>query len=261
MTLVDGRVSDSVPVTDRGLTYGDSLFETIRFIDDRAPLWRLHMQRLEQGCRRLGFPPPDHQQLLNEALAAGGGSPERVVRIMLTRGDGDPGYPPPPSAVPRRIVSSAARRSGSCDPVRAIVCQTRLSVGGPLAGLKHGSRLEQVLAAAEVQQGGAAEGVVLDARDRIVEGIHGNLFLLDADGSCSTPALDHCGVAGVYRSWLLERAEIAVRELTLDDLRSAAGLFFANAVRGIMPVREVSGVGHHDVALVRQFEQATGRPW
>jgi len=59
MILVDGQPQDTVPATDRGLLYGDGLFETIRFTGKSAPLWSRHMQRLALGCERLRLPAPD----------------------------------------------------------------------------------------------------------------------------------------------------------------------------------------------------------
>ena len=56
---VDGAATAQVSALDRGLAYGDGLFESIRFEGERAPLWLRHMQRLAEGCRRLRMPMPD----------------------------------------------------------------------------------------------------------------------------------------------------------------------------------------------------------
>src|SRR5690606_32410559 len=53
---VDGRPADGVPVTDRGLAYGDGLFETIAVRAGRATLLARHLARLASGCERLGMP-------------------------------------------------------------------------------------------------------------------------------------------------------------------------------------------------------------
>ena len=80
--LVDGVACDRVSVFDRGLGYGDGLFETVRFVGGDAPLWSRHMQRLAEGCRRLGLPLPDPQVLLSEARAVSHGLTDAVVRII-----------------------------------------------------------------------------------------------------------------------------------------------------------------------------------
>ena len=47
---VDGFASDSVPLSDRGLNYGDGLFETMRIEDGGVPLLERHLSRLRSGC-------------------------------------------------------------------------------------------------------------------------------------------------------------------------------------------------------------------
>ncbi len=53
--LLDRRASrrTSVPVDDRGLLYGDGLFETIACADGAPRFLDLHLQRLQDGCRAL----------------------------------------------------------------------------------------------------------------------------------------------------------------------------------------------------------------
>ena len=56
--LVDGRPASSVAVSDRGLLYGDGLFETLLIRERRPCLWGRHVARLREGAVRLGIPPP-----------------------------------------------------------------------------------------------------------------------------------------------------------------------------------------------------------
>ena len=65
--LVDGVADASVAALDRGLLYGDGLFETVLFVDGHAPLWARHMTRLTDGCARLALPMPDPALLAAEA--------------------------------------------------------------------------------------------------------------------------------------------------------------------------------------------------
>ena len=55
MRLINGCPADKLDAQDRGLQYGDGLFETIAFIDDKAPLWERHMARLHHGCRAVAI--------------------------------------------------------------------------------------------------------------------------------------------------------------------------------------------------------------
>ena len=84
---------------DRGLSYGDGLFETMRMVSGRIPLWSRHRQRLGQGAARLDIPLPAAQ--LDEHVArqcALGG--DAVIKIILTRGVGGRGYSAPAEPSP-----------------------------------------------------------------------------------------------------------------------------------------------------------------
>ncbi|MDZ7809890.1 MAG: aminotransferase class IV [Arhodomonas sp.] len=103
MWRVDGWPADQVPVDDRGLAYGDGLFETLPVVGGRPALWRAHRERLRSGCRRLGFAPPEPDALDREVdflVAEGAG----MVKFLVTRGSAaGRGYSPPPEVRPRVI--------------------------------------------------------------------------------------------------------------------------------------------------------------
>jgi 4-amino-4-deoxychorismate lyase len=243
--LVDGQARDGVSVLDRGLGYGDGLFETIRFVGAEAPLWPRHMQRLEEGCQRLDLPSPDPLRLLAEARGVAQGLAQAVVRITLTRGTGPRGYQPPQPAQPTRIVAAFTAPSpdpvAQADGIRVRLCALRLAPQPLLAGLKHLNRLEQVLARAEWNDPAIAEGLLLDADGLAISATAANLFAVFA-GVLVTPALDRCGVAGVGRAEVLAaRPQAQVRALPWAELARADELFLSSSVRGILPVRELDG--------------------
>jgi 4-amino-4-deoxychorismate lyase len=243
--LVDGQARDQVSVLDRGLGYGDGLFETIRFVGSGAPLWPRHMQRLEEGCRRLGLPMPGPTVLLAEAREVSHGLDPAVVRITLTRGVGARGYRPPVGPQSTRIVAAFDApphdETAQADGIRVRLCATRLAHQPLLAGLKHLNRLEQVLARAEWDDPAIAEGLLCDADGHAISATAANLFAVFA-GTLATPALDRCGVAGVARAEVLAAWPHAqVRAIALEELRQADELFLSSSVRGILPVRELDG--------------------
>ena len=49
---VNGQLQDGLPLSDRGLAFGDGLFETIRIELGRVPLWPFHLARLRSGFGR-----------------------------------------------------------------------------------------------------------------------------------------------------------------------------------------------------------------
>lgn len=246
--LVNGRGDGAIDPMDRGLQYGDGLFETFAVQDGRARFFDWHVERLAEGARRLALPMPDAAMLRDE-IAEAWPRGRGVVKLVLTRGVGARGYRPTAGALPTRIVSGhewPARDSSMwSEGVRVGLCRTRLGRNAALAGIKHLNRLEQVLARAEWDDGAMDEGLMQDDRARLIGGTMSNVFLLLAD-RWLTPALADCGVAGVmrraFRAWAAEQG-IAVMEcdIALADLAGASAMLLTNSLIGAWPVRELAG--------------------
>lgn len=241
---IDGQPATAVNLHNRGLAYGDGLFETIAVHSGRPSLLERHLERLALGCQRLAIEadlPLIRDELTRYASQLGDG----VAKLILTRGDSLRGYAPVAGSPARRIVQGSplpAYPAANADQgVRLFACQTRLAEQPLLAGLKHLNRLEQVLARAEWQDAEHAEGLMRDTQGRLIEGVYSNLFLV-RDGVLLTADLSRCGVAGVMRAALLQQAAVLgipfeVRDLELADLEQADEVFVCNSVYGIWPVR------------------------
>ncbi|HET6911896.1 MAG TPA: aminodeoxychorismate lyase [Rhodanobacteraceae bacterium] len=243
--LVNGVENALVAASDRGVLYGDGLFETILFVRGVAPLWARHMARLALGCERLLFPAPDAQALAREAAQVVEGMPRAVVRITLTRGSGARGYALPDAVMPTRIVAAFDPPFIPADwyarGIRVRFGELRLSSQPRLAGIKHLNRLEQVLARAEWSDPDIVEALLFDERDHLIGATAANVFMVRG-GRLVTPKLDLCGVAGVAREEILARhPDTEVREIGREELMQADEIFLSSSVRGILPVRELDG--------------------
>jgi 4-amino-4-deoxychorismate lyase len=248
LSWVDGRPATELPLGDRGLAYGDGLFETIAVRAGRAVLLPRHLARLGEGARRLAID-LDLVALEAELQAFFASLGEGVAKLLLTRGNGLRGYAPPPAASPRRILLGSPLPSYASENaeqgVRLYPCTMRLAEQPRLAGLKHLNRLEQVLARGEWQDAAFAEGLMRDVSGRVIEGVFSNLFLV-CDGVLLTAELLRCGVAGVMRAEVLEQAAALgipceVRDIAFDELLGADEVFLCNSLYGIWPVRELAG--------------------
>ena len=62
--IINGEISDQININDRGLQYGDGLFETIAMKNNKLLMWHEHLSRLSQGCKVLGLSEIDEQQWL-----------------------------------------------------------------------------------------------------------------------------------------------------------------------------------------------------
>jgi len=262
-TRINGVAADCVDAADRGLLYGDGLFETMAVRNGRVSSWSRHMARLLAGCERLGIPAVDTGQLAHEAGELLAGAGRGVLKLIVTRGSGGRGYGVPEKLLPRRILQlhpwpgfpPTARESG----VAVRLCTTRLCHNPQLAGIKHLNRLEQVLARREWDDPLIGEGLLLDVDGRLVEGTMSNLFLVREE-ILLTPDLSCCGVAGIMRSIILEQAErqslrAEIRALDSADLLAADEVFLCNSLIGIWPVSAVDDRPYRKGAVTTRLQQ------
>ena len=244
-TWIDGVEGTTVPADDRGLQYGDGVFETILVRNGTPRFLAMHLQRLRRGLAQLGIPSPD--ALADDiARASKLAAPLAILKIIVTRGSARRGYAPPAEGQ-RRIVSLWPTTPLGPDLISngviLDIARLRLPQPSPFAGLKHLNRLENVMAAAEAGAGGGFDALLLDTGDRLVSATSSNVFLVRG-AELQTPRVDRAGVNGVMRQVVLREAArlgIPAREqdLALDDLHSADGMFITNARIGVVPVQRV----------------------
>lgn len=242
--IINGVATPQVDCTDRGLLYGDGLFETLRIENGALCFWHSHMARLASGCLRLGIQGLDYALLAQEAARLTTDVARGVLKVVITRGSGDRGYRPAVNCVPTRILQLHSLPEYppqfKLEGITARVCSTRLGRNPLLAGIKHLNRLEQVMARAEWRESQIAEGIMLDSNARVIGGTMTNLFFV-ADGALCTPDLAESGVAGVTRQRIIEWARketlpVHVERYTLDDMLAAAEVFVCNSLIGVWPV-------------------------
>jgi 4-amino-4-deoxychorismate lyase len=230
---------------NRGLAYGDGLFETMRAHCGALPWWDAHWARLARGGKRLGMALPDEAFVRAQAgalLAGGNGGDDNgddVLKLLVVRGGNARGYAPATGAEPAwQLSRHVLPVAPSADGLRLHWCETRLAAQPALAGLKHCNRLEQVLARAESDAAGCDEGLVRDGDGHVVSATSANLFVL-REGRWHTPPIDGCGVAGTCRMHLLPALDAIEARLSVADVEGADAIFLCNAVRGILPVASV----------------------
>jgi 4-amino-4-deoxychorismate lyase len=254
-TWIDGMRGDAIPADDRGLNYGDGLFETLGVRAGVARFLEAHLARLSSGCARLGIRFDESAALRAEIAAAVAQAPPlAVLKIIVTRGSAmRRGYAPQGSESARRILSlwpAAGLPAAIAEGVALHRASFTLADNPALAGIKHLSRLENVMAAAEATAAGAFDALLLDGAGHLISGAMSNVFLV-RDGKLRTPRLDRCGVAGVMRGVVLrECASLGIAaddgRVTLDGLLAADEVFITNARLGVVPV---SRVGEHSFRM------------
>ena len=238
-------------IRDRSFLFGDSLFETLRYHHGQYHLLEYHLQRLRRGCEVLGISFEDAR--VRAQLAQGGdyltraGIAEACARLTLSRGDSERGYSG--HCEHSNLVlgfSEVAPWRSIPAPAQLICCEVVLAEQPRLAGIKHGNRLEQVLAAREVAQAGADEGFMLNTRGEIICAVAANVFVVFGD-SLLTPALTECGIAGTVRRLVMEELAPVVgiacteERIPWADLQQADEVFLTNSLFGIRSVATCPG--------------------
>jgi 4-amino-4-deoxychorismate lyase len=251
---------------DRGLHYGDGLFETMVGRGGRVRFMALHRARLARGLARLQIE-LDEEATWREAGDVAARHAGALLKLLVTRGDAtDRGYAPSGNEKARRVLlvypppdvlASQASEAG------AVALSTRLGENPLLAGLKHANRLEQILARIELATTGAFEGLMANSSGLLVSGTLSNVFLR-LDGKWLTPRLDRCGIAGVMRAVVLREAtreglEIREADIPFDALPRCESLCVTNVRMGLLPLSSVDGRALADdpalEALARKVER------
>ncbi|MCP3851416.1 MAG: aminodeoxychorismate lyase [Gammaproteobacteria bacterium] len=245
--------------TDRGLTYGDGLFETIAYVNENLNHWELHWQRLKTGAQRLSLSLPDESFFIGQIKEVITCEQQRptvaaenyVIKIIITRGEGGRGYLFPEVQKPTIIIKAhhwpERDDSDYHNGIRATLCETCLSSQPALAGIKHLNRLEQVLARNEFSNDMFQEGIMFACSEKVetdalqlIEGTSSNLFFVIGE-KLFTPIIDRCGVQGTMKQAIINWSEnnrISLEEghYSLEQLEKASEVFFTNSIWGVLPV-------------------------
>jgi branched-chain amino acid aminotransferase len=256
-----------VSATDRGVTLGDGVFESMRAHGGGVFRLDRHLGRLARGLAALEIPArPELRDWVLDALRA---SPDAdlSVRLTVTRGPGAGGVAPPADPRPTVIVSinplpafpAAVYEVG----LTAHVASGRRNERAMTAGLKTLAYTDAVAAWLEAQRAGADEALFLDTEEHCSEATSSNLFAWMGNVLVTPPV--SCGaLPGITRASVVELAtELGIasaeRAFGLDECAGAEEAFLTSSLRGVTPLVRI---GAHPIgrgvpgALTRQLAAA-----
>lgn len=251
-TLQNGTLQQtSDMMDDRGLAYGDGFFSTLG-VGGGQILWLdLHKQRFNQGAKQFVLN-LDVDNLANQLNTLASDITDGMIKVIITRqAQNVRGYGFVDNTAVIHIKSSAMpiyqKVSFIGDfpiqaPMQASCLLTQIGIRPPrFAGLKLISSHEQIFAHQELLQKqitnpALGEGLIANVDKLWISGTMSNVFYR-LDDAWHTPFVDKSGVNGVARRAVLAMGQVSQRHLKDDDLPHITGLFFSNAVRGIMPVQ------------------------
>ncbi len=227
-------------VFDRGLLYGDGLFETVRIYGSKFFRLRAHLKRMFDGLRVLGIKIPyscAEMEIFTRELAMTNRVNEGFARIVVSRGEGFLGFSPRGTGAPHVAICArerlvAMRRK---EVWKLMVCKQPIS---PIP-LKSLSFLPHVLARKEAEEAGFDETIMLDAKGTVIETTGSNIFLLKND-RIITPSLSTGCLPGITRAELIKVARkkgfrVIEKVFGVEECRKADGIFLTNSLLEVVP--------------------------
>lgn len=247
--LADGKLykpeTAIIGANNRGLRFGDGLFETIKTTNGNPEFIDEHFARLWKGLQVLQFNIPKHftpdylEQEIGSLLKKNGHLGTARVRLTVYRGDG--GLFDAIDHKPHYIIQSWALppETGSWNSNGLVVdIYTGVKKNCDiLSNLKHNNFLPYVLAALHAKKEKCNDAILLNNHDRLCDTSIANIFLVK-DEVVYTPALQEGCVAGVMRANLVQKLKaggftVEEGKLKVDDLLHADEVFLTNSIYNI----------------------------
>jgi len=242
-----------LPATDRALTHGLGLYETLKLIDGVPVFFEEHLARLEVGIEALGLERPCTPADLAAQicrLAEASDVRDGACRLLVTAG--------PPDGRPGLLIATDVR----VFPDRPLHVVTFRGVRVS-AQFKAMTVMQSYLAQQAALKAGADDAILVDDEGRIFEGATSNVFILRHGGLLTTPAAGAI-LPGVMRAEvekLAGEAGISLVEAyaSVDQLKPDDAMILTSSVRGIVPVDTVDGRPLRvDAELVERLRSLVG---
>jgi branched-chain amino acid aminotransferase len=240
--------TDKVAISpfNRGLLYGDGVFETLRAYNGRVFRLEQHLIRMHEGLQVLRIEPNREahgiERSINELMKLNKLS-DAALRISVFRGDGE--GPEPPDGLQSSILISAKpfntyRAEDYATGFWTYLVSMRRSRYSPLSRIKSLNYLDNILARLEAREHNAQEALLLNTLGWVAEGATSNIFIIK-DKKLITPPVDAGILPGITRAAVLEIADslnLQAREETFspEELLRADEAFLTNSLMEIMPL-------------------------
>ena len=239
---------------NRGLRFGDGIFETMKMKQGKLILADEHFARLWKGMEVLQFAVPRHfePEKLQEEIAtlAKKNLHENAARIRLTILRGNGGLYDAADHRPNYIIQTWALPEGNGEwnsngLVLGIYTHVKKSCD-ILSNLKHNNYLPYVMAALEAKKEKWNDAIVLNTNERVCDTTIANIFFIK-DDIVYTPALTEGGVAGIVRKFLIDALkangfECIEKSITTEELLNADEVFLTNSIYNIRWVSSINDI-------------------
>ena len=237
----------TVSVYDRGLLYGDGLFETMRAYRGNVFALADHLQRLHRSADVLGIPLPklDWEKVIGELLKRNRLTRRDAwVRLTVTRGSQAPKVLPAETLRPTHFVLVRPVDPELAEKQRHGVKVKLLPYSryGFVPELKSLNYLPAVVGKVLAAQHGAEEGIFVRSGRYVTEGTTSSIFAV-RDNALWTPPVGGI-LPGITRGIVLELApsaglRVVERQISPADLLRSSEVFLTSSLTEVLPVVQV----------------------
>jgi len=233
-------------ILDRGLFFGDGVFESLRSIRGKTLGLKDHLQRLFEGMKVLQIEPVWTENAIEnliQNITNESGFEECYVRITITRGKWLGSIPPIVSSKPNLIILCRKflpfREELYERGFRTITLSIRRNETSPLSRIKSLNYLDNILGRMLALEKGVDEGIFLNTQGLLTEGTASNLFLL-RDKTLVTPPVEDGVLPGITRKIVIEKAsglglKIEMKSIRPENIFLFDEAFLTNSLMGIVP--------------------------
>lgn len=244
------EIKSVIDIDNRGLNYGDAVFETIKVSGGKIFFWENHYFRLMSSMRilRMEIPMNFSMEFLEEEIhevleQIPAESKAFRVKILVWRGAGGK-YTPTSKEVDYTITAEALEVPFyvlNDLPYEVELFKDHYVLADLLSSLKTNNRIINVLAGIYAAENDYNNCLLLNDKKQVVEALNGNLFLVKGQHIITPPISDGC-INGILRKELLNiletMPEFTVEETSISpfELQKAEEMFITNVISGIIPV-------------------------
>jgi branched-chain amino acid aminotransferase len=237
-------------VFNRGLAYGDALFETIKTLNGKILFWEDHYFRLMASMRILrmeipmNFTPEFLESQILELLSHHN-SDSNSFRVKFTVFRNQGGYYTPNSNEVSYFITADSLPTDlyflNTSDYRIELFKDFYVTPGLLSTLKSNNKLLNVLGSVYAKENQYDNCLLLNTNKNIVESLNGNLFLVKGNVIKTPPLEDGC-LKGIMRKQVLEIIrktpdfECVEDSISPFELQKADELFVTNVIQGIQPI-------------------------
>jgi branched-chain amino acid aminotransferase len=252
--FVNERIYDqekaALSVLDRGLLYGDGLFETMRSHKGKVLMLDKHLDRLYCSSEIIGIKIGRDRKYIKyiiHKLLKVNKLKDARIRLSVTRGKGRIGLDA--TTVKEQGIIIIAKKLEPY-PERfykkgaaLYTASTRRNEKSKTSGVKTLNYMDNILARIEAQREGADDALLLNTSGMVAESAVSNIFMVKKK-DLITPAVDSGALPGITRGIVLSFAEELglkpiQRHVKPEELKKARETFLTNTLMEVMPVTKI----------------------